>query len=245
MFNIFKPKIQLEFVNETRGVAEMMPMIPAKTYHHPWVGNALKDFAKLREDPTWNHRKTMHTARCPGIFTLQRHGWIMRTWQDTVITTTASDLTNFSWVCARNQEFIGYHSPHQLADFWTDWPANTLRTVIKVQTGWRCTVPEGYYLMEMPIPLSEENRFTAIPGYFSREAGPASMNPQLMWHVLDGQTLIKAGTPIAQYILVPKEQPDFVCRDASTKDKIALSDLYDSSKFVKNYNEVKKLFMRS
>lgn len=96
--------------------------------------------------------------------------------------------------------------------------------------------------MEMPLPLSEENRFTTVPGYFSKEAGPASMNVQLMWHVMDGETLIKAGTPIAQYVLVPKDQPDMVCRDANLKDRLHLSALYDSSKFVKSYNEIKKLF---
>jgi hypothetical protein len=102
-------------------------------------------------------------------------------------------------------------------------------------------VPKGYYLLEMPVPLSEEQRFTTIPGYFSREAGPASMNVQLLWHVLDGATLIKAGTPIAQYVLVPKEQPSMICRDAMPSDKLSLSTLYDSSRFVKNYRDIKKL----
>lgn len=96
--------------------------------------------------------------------------------------------------------------------------------------------------MEMPVAHSGETRFTTVPGYFSREAGPASMNVQLLWHVKNGETLIKAGTPISQYVLVPKEQPQMVCRDESKEDKLWLSRLYDASKFVKNYNEVKKLF---
>lgn len=234
------PKV--EFVNETPGVAELMPLTPAKEYRHPWVERAVRDFAKVREDPNWNHRKLLHTARCPGIFSLQRHGWIVRTWQDVVITTKKEDNVNFSWLCARNQEYVSHHFPHQMADFWENWPEDTLRSVIKINTGWRCVVPEGYYLYEMPLPLYEEQRFTTIPGYFSREAGPAAMNVQLLWHVMDGETLIKAGTPIAQYILVPKEQPEMLCRDADErKDKLLLSRLYDESKFVKNYNEIKKL----
>jgi hypothetical protein len=242
MLNLFTRKPKIEFINETPGVAEMMPLIPARDYKHPWAIKALNDFSEIRKDPKWRHKNFIHTARCPGIFTIQRHGWIMRTWQDIVITTNKDDSINFSWLCARNQESISYHSPNQLADFWEEWPADTLRTIIKINTGWRCNVPKGYYLMEMPLPLSEENRFSVIPGFFPRDAGPASMNVQLMWHVLDGETLIKAGTPIAQYILVPKEQLDFTCRDAVPTDKLALSDLYDASRFVKNYNEVKKLF---
>lgn len=242
MLNLFR-RLKIEFVNEVPGVAEYMPLIPAKEFRHSWVERAVKDFAKTREDPAWNHKKFMHTARCPGIFSLQRHGWIMRTWQDIVITTNKADPVNFSWLCAHSQDGVGFHQPHQLADYWGQWPETTLRSVIKIHTGWRCLVPEGYYLHEMPLPLSEESRFTTIPGYFSREAGPASMNVQLLWHVMDGETLIKAGTPIAQYLLVPKDQPEMLCRDADVrKDKLLLARLYDETKFVKNYGEVKKLF---
>lgn len=241
---IFSRRPKIEFINEMPGVAEMMPLVPAKTFRHPWTERALSDFAKVREQPGWNHAKMMHTARCPGIFTLQRHGWIMRTWQDIVINTTKDDAVNFSWLCAHGQQGAGFHPPHQMADFWESWPADTLRSVVKINTGWRCIVPKGYYLLEMPLPLSEESRFTTIPGYFSRETGPASMNVQLLWHVTDGETLIKAGTPIAQYVLVPKDQPDMICRDAEPRDKLGLSALYDASRFVKHYGEVRRLFGR-
>jgi hypothetical protein len=240
---ILRSRPKIEFVNETPGVAALMPLISAKEVRYPWVDHAVRDFAKIRQDQTWNHKKFMHTARCPGIFSLQRHGWIMRTWQDVVITTKKEDKTNFSWLCARSQDYVGFHPPHQLSDFWEEWPENTLRSVVKINSGWRCIVPKGYYLYEMPLPLYEEHRFTTIPGYFSREAGPASMNVQLLWHVMDGETLIKAGTPIAQYILVPKDQPEMICRDAGGEErKLLLSRLYEDSKFVKNYSEVKKLF---
>jgi hypothetical protein len=236
-------KEKIEFINETAGVAELMPIIPAKEFRHPWVDRATEDFAQKRQDPNWKNKKFLHTARCPGIFTLQRHGWIMRTWQDIVITTRKEDNVNFSWFCARDRNHVGFHSSNQLADFWQSWPENTLRSVVKIHTGWSCFVPKGYYLYEMGIPLQEENRFTTVPGYFSREIGVASMNVQLLWHVMDGETLIKAGTPIAQYVLVPKEQPEMLCRDIDVnKDRHRLFNLYNDSKFVRSYNEIKKLF---
>ena len=218
-------------------------MIPAKQHRNAWVDRAVQDFAKVREMPNWNHDKVIHTARCPGIFSLQRHGWILRTWQDIEITTWGNGV-DFIWKSATDIGGVAVevHPPHQLADFHENWPANTLKSLVKINTGWRCNVPKGYYLMEMPLPLGDEHRFTAVPGYFSREAGPASMNVQLMWHVMEGNTLIKAGTPIAQYVLVPKDQPEFECRDARPEDGLRLSHLYDASKFVKSYGEVKKLF---
>ena len=240
---IFKRDPKITFVNEIEGVAGLMPMIPAKMHRNRWVDAAARDFAQVREDPHWTHNKMIHTARCPGIFSLQRHGWILRTWQDIEITTWG-DGVGFLWKAATGigGDAVGHHSPEQLANFHETWPENTLKTLVKIHTGWRCNVPKGYYLMEMPLPLSDEHRFTAVPGYFSREAGPASMNVQCLWHVMTGSTLIKAGTPIAQYILVPKDQPDYECRDATQEDGLKLSHLYDASKFVKNYGEVKKLF---
>jgi hypothetical protein len=235
-----RPKV--EFLNEIPGVAELMPIIPAKELRHPWVNRAVLDFAKVRENPQWRHTKTVHTARCPGIFSLQRHGWVLRTWQDIEIMTTGDGHT-CAWRAASSigGDAVSFHPPKDLADYFEQWPENTLRNVLKINTGWRCVVPKGYYLMEMPIPLADEARFTAVPGYFSHEYGPAPMNVQLLWQVKQGSVLLPAGTPIAQYILVPKDQPEMVCRDADPKE-LRLSKLYEESKFVKNYNEVKKLF---
>jgi hypothetical protein len=239
----FKNKKKIEFINEIEGVAKLMPMIPAKQHRNAWVNKAVLDFAEKRKIPMWDHDKLMHTARCSGIFSLQRHGWIMRTWQDIEIT-TYGDGNGFVWKAATNigGDPVGQHPPEQLSNFFDDWDKNTLKTLVKIHTGWRCNVPKGYYLLEMPLPLSDEQRFTAVSGYFSSEFGPASMNVQLMWHVMSGSTLIKAGTPIAQYILVKKEEFEMQCRDAEKKDGLLLSYLYDASRFVKNYSEVKKLF---
>lgn len=241
--SIFDRKKKLEFINEIPGVASLMPIIEARYIKHSWVGKAHQHFSSIRKDPNWKNSKMLHTARCPGIFTLQRHGWILRTWQDIVITTNGSDY-DLTWRSASNigGDAVGIHPSEQFADYFDEWPDNTLKTVIKINTGWRCVVPKGYYLMEIPVAYSGENRFTAVPGYFSREAGPAAMNVQLLWHVKNGETLIKAGTPISQYILVPKEQPDILCRDEIKDDGLWLSRLYDSSRFVKNYNDVKKFF---
>jgi hypothetical protein len=240
---IFKKKPTITFINEIEGVADIMPIIAAKHHRNKWVDRAAQDFSNVRKMPDWNHQKTIHTARCPGIFSLQRHGWILRTWQDIEITTWG-DGEGFIWKSAAQTNVVPVeqHPASQLADFHDDWPENTLRTLVKINTGWYCNVPKGYYLMEMAPALSDEHRFTSVSGYFQRDTGPASMNVQLMWHVMNGSTLIKAGTPIAQYILVPKDLPEFECRDAEKNDGIQLARLHDSSMFVRNYREVKRIF---
>lgn len=246
MLNFFKKKIVFE--NNIAGMETIMPVIPAKQFRHPWVDRALTDLAKIRAQPNYGMERMVHTARCPGIFKLQRHGWIIRTWQDIVIE-TYGDGHNFTWTTPVDQiklngaPYVGDHPPHQLHDFMDNWPRDTLSSLIKINTGWTCVVPKGYYLMEMPIPYSDESRFTTVPGYFTRDMGPAQINVQLLWHVPAGKTLIKAGTPISQYILVPTDQPEMEVKSSGVKANIhRIFHLSESQRFVKNFNEVRKLF---
>jgi dUTPase len=246
MFNFSKEKIV--FRNSIPGVEKIMPIIPAKEYKHAWHQKALDDFANIRKNPNYGMERMLHTVRCPGIFGLQRHGWISRTWQDIVIETNG-DTGSFFWHSAINQkelngtDCVGHHPKEQFTDYMSNWKSDTLKTVIKIHTGWTCIVPKGYYLLEMPVAYLDENRFTTLPGFFDRDQGPAQMNVQLLWHVMDGKTLIKAGTPIAQYILVPKKQMEMevksIGKEANTQD---IFDLINHNRFVKNYNEVKKFF---
>lgn len=248
MFNLFKkPKVVFECL--IPGVERLMPMVEAKTIKHGWAKNAIAEFVADRKHPEFGMHKKVYTARCPGIFNLQRHGWVMRTWQDITIE-TFGDGCRFEWASAIDQKLlnehvgncVGFHEDIQLANYRENWPSNTLRTLLKIQSPWRCIVPKGYYLMEMPVAYSDENRFTTVSGYFSYEQGPAQMNPQFMWHVMNGKTLIKAGTPIAQYILVPKEKYDMEVRPLKEANEHEFFALMNENRFVKNYTETKRIY---
>jgi hypothetical protein len=135
MLNLFRrPKI--EFVNVLPGVAELMPIIPAKELKRPWVDNALRDFAEVRKNPDWNKARFQHISKCPGMFTLHRQGWVVRAWQDITITTKADDPHNFSWLCAADQEGAGSHGNIKWIDYYGEWKPNTLRNLVKINTGW-------------------------------------------------------------------------------------------------------------
>lgn len=248
MINLFgKPKVTFECL--VAGVERIMPMIPAKELKHPWVQRAQQELSDMRKSSTWGMEKVIHTAKCPGIFTLQRHGWVMRTWQDITIE-TYGDGAEFNWTTPLDQkalsneagDYVSVHPPKQLADYMEHWKPSTLRTLIKIQSPWRCNVPKGYYLLEMPIPYLDENRFTTVQGFFSREQGQASLSPQLMWHVPIGKTLIKAGTPVAQYLLVPKDKFDMGVKPIGTCSEQQFFTLVNGFRFVKNYAETKKIF---
>lgn len=241
-----KPKITFDC--HVAGVERIMPMIPAREFRHPWVNRAVQELANLRKDPSWGTQKLIHTAKCPGIFQLQRHGWIMRTWQDITIETNG-DGVSFLWTSAIDQksldigaDYVSLHPHTQLADYMENWKPDTLRTLIKIVSPWGCNVPEGYYLLETGIPYADENRFTTVSGFYSKEQGYAQMNPQMMWHVPKGKVLIKAGTPIAHYMLVPKEQFDMNIKVVGSCTDEGFFNLANSFRFIKNYRETKQLF---
>jgi hypothetical protein len=107
-------------------------------------------------------------------------------------------------------------------------------------------VPEGYYLQEAPLPYSTEKRFTTVTGFFSKEHGLAQLNVQLLWHVMKGKTLIKAGTPIAHYMLIPKDQPEMISM-AATPKQIKLDETNNielKRRFVADTKEHKCVFAR-
>jgi len=241
-----KPKVKFHCL--IPGVAETMPIIEARDYKHPWVDKAHQEYNNARKNPNWGMERSTHTARCPGIFTLQRHGWIQRAWQDfTIETFQGSD--EFVWsspldqkkYCEVTGDYISAHPKEQLANYMENWRADTLKTVIKVQSPWRCEIPKGYRLLEMSVPYADEKRFSVAPGFSSNDMGYAQMNVQMLWHVTKGKTLIKAGTPLAQYILVPEESFDMEIK--ITDDKVAKTqNIILNNKFVRDYGMMRDMF---
>lgn len=242
-----KPKLVFESL--IPGVERLMPIVEAKDVKYQWVNKALEEYRQDHKKADFGMNKYAHTARCPGIFSLQRRGWIQRTWQDVTIE-TYGDGSAFNWTSPIDQNqlnpqmnpYVGFHDTKQLADYMNNWPSNTLRTIIKINSPWKCFVPRGYVLLEMPVAYSDENRFTTLPGFFSHEHGPAPLNTQLMWHVMEGKTLIKAGTPIAQYILMPKDKYESEVRSFKHTNHHEFQQLLDNHRFVKNYAEVRKIY---
>jgi hypothetical protein len=242
-----KPKVVFECL--IPGVERIMPMIEAKDIRHAWVNRAVAEVKIARQSPEYGMKKQVHTAKCPGIFNLQRHGWVMRTWQDITIE-TFGDGNRFEWTSAIDQKklseqagnYVGFHPDTHFPNYMENWPSNALRTVVKIQSPWTCVVPKGYYLMEMPVAYSDENRFITLSGFFNHEQGPAPLNPQLIWCVMNGKTLIKAGTPIAQYILIPKQTYEMDVRPLKEANEHEIFELLNNNRFIKNYAEVKRFY---
>lgn len=247
---MFWNKEKIKFYSLIPGLEKMMPIIKAKDYKHPWTLKAQQELASMRLKPEWNMQSLRHTAKCPGIFSVQRHGWIQRAWQDFTIETFPNS-DEFVWSSPLDQkqlsivagEYISGHARNQLADYMQNWRPDTLKTLIKIQSPWRCKIPKGYYLLDMSVPYADERRFSVAPGFSTDDLGYASLNIQLLWHAPKGKTLIKAGTPLVQYILVPKKMIDMELGVIS-ENEAKIYDIILNSKFVRNYGFVKDIIKK-
>lgn len=253
--NLFNKTPNIEFFSLIPEVVDLAPIQHARNFRPELLLNASKEYAIEKKSPFFGMQKLITTAKCPGIYNLARQGWVMTTYQDITIETNG-DGSTFQWTSSIDQrtltngamvgDAVGAHPHNQYADFIGGSIPNSLDTVVKINTPWRCNVPEGYYLQEAAMPYTTEKRFTTVAGFFSKEAGIAQMNVQLLWHVMEGKTLIKAGTPIAHYMLIPKEQPDMKCMAASPNQlkQNELTKLELTRHYVSDIKERKCIFSR-
>jgi hypothetical protein len=193
-------------------VVKSYPMQKANILNLKWYQKALID---LKKTP----KNEIHTARCPGIISVNNLGWCLVNYQDIEIKTWGHDR-EFTWKSEIDQKkllgynYIHYHNFDQLKKF-KDFRKDTLHTLIKIQSPWFVTIPEGYSLLCIPIPYHDDIRFTAATGILK---GMNDLNAQLFWHVKNGTEIIKKGTLLAQYILLKNEEVDHTISVATDED---------------------------
>ena len=227
-----KTKQVIEFVQVSPGIAETIPIILSKDYKRDWIDKNARDLQafnqSLKTCPMEQLKDKIknesgHIIKCPGIKEFLNTGYLIRNPIDFIIETNGDGVTfksvDMSMPSNRGTPFhIGAHPKEQLHDY-SKLPQNTLKTVIKVATGWFIVPNEDYVFIVTPPHYSNEDRFTSPVGIHDPCTDP-QVNPFLFWHVLKGRETVKAGTPLCQYIPVPREfiQPDITCRTATNLD---------------------------
>ena len=240
-------KPTVEFICRIEGVQETMPIIPAKNLKHPWVLRALNDLAEKRKAVGGVFlEKTAHVSKCPGIFTLMRHGWVLRSWLDISIE-TYGDGMGCAWATPINQrnllgvDAVEIKSKQELTQFLGTWDGATDGT-IKLNTPWDCVVPDGYMLLETSVQYGDDARFEVLSGFVLPEYGPTTLSPQVKWKVARGKTLIKAGTPLAQYIPIKKEKIDMVMTTSLADKSKKVRDILLTNTFANATKQLKGFY---
>ena len=186
----------LRFFNIIDGVAANYPITPA-TPQRSWLTQPNEELTQLRQQLKHARcpftRRIGNVAKCPGITTINSLGYILPSPVDIRIVSSPTDL---HIDLPTNEFLINYHTlPYSLP--------NTHTKIIKFDFGWRVQASNDILLQFMPIPYTEENRFTSTVGILDPQIS-STLNVQFYWHVFDGVTIIQAGTPMTQIIPMKK-----------------------------------------
>ena len=262
-----KPKV--EFICTSPGIEEVYPIIRASEYKHSWIKKAVADMksggsitAEHRRDyethiaPEMNQMKPddeRHTAKCPALQMVQNTGWIMRLHQDIRIRTIGNG-EDINWIIpfqSQQEPIVSKHMTHSFYPFFENWPKNTLKKILKINLPWHARIPKGYKLLQTHPFLLDDNRFTTMSGVLDPHLGIASVGTiPMWWHETDDDVdvTLKAGTPLAQFILIPKEEPDFtqveLNKDPKFQKEYRMNQLLLAGTFNRSYQKVREFWKK-
>jgi hypothetical protein len=243
----FSKKPKVEFGYMIPNMDNIMPIIKTSEYQHAWVARARQQVVDLkRKNPDLFKEQFIHVAKCPAIKSVMQRGWIVRSWMDIMIE-TSNNGEDIKWTSAINQEeilpkrdVVGFHLPEQLSDFYENWPDDASRLLIKVNTPFTVKLPRGYSMMLMPVAYADEKRFTAMTGLIESDLPISAINVQMRWHVKEGKELIRAGTPLAQLILIKDEDIEVTQTYKNYKDFKFTNHLVYGNRFSRMYSDIKR-----
>ena len=209
---MFKKKSFVKFYCSYPGVASTYPVKKAKDHKHQWLQKLSRKYVDEVEEQKKSKcpfTQIISTAKCPGIKDITRRGYILYAPTDIKIVTEDGG-SKLSWSSMQNfdSEFITYHTPDSLLDH-IDYRPNTCKFILKINTPWSVDCSDDLVLLQTHVHYAGESRFTAATGTLDPKES-SQCNIQLFWHVMDGVEIIKAGTPLVQFIPMPRySDPEF------------------------------------
>ena len=233
MFNWFKKtKSWVRFYSMDQNVSIMYPVVDNRLTDRDW--NNVGDISRNRPE---QGKQTV--LNCPAIKQITSVGYVLRAPADFIIK-TGTTVDKLSWetpflfkrhsdkyTFSGSEYYISWHSPSQTEPLIPKEIPNTdkqyLHSAVKVETPWRVKASDDIVLLQLPVTYNNEARFTAAIGVLDPKY-MHSVSVQLFWHVLEGETLIKAGTPLVQYVpvqrsLFQKNSVDFIVDTATDVER--------------------------
>ena len=261
-----KSKPKVEFIATIPGIDKTMPIVKASSLKPSWVKKAARDFKEggsitkqyrhgqemydVPEHQKFKQEENRHTSKCPALQMWHNTGWIMRLHQDVKIEVKGE---NFRFInpsqSMNNMPLITSHQEQSMAPFFENWPKDRLKRLMKYNLPWVARIPKGYKLLQLHPFYQDDFRFTTCSGVLEPRLGHATIGTvPMFWHSTEGETIIKAGTPIAQFILIPGDESDYVNIDKNDdpnfeKESNMTRQLLTEG-FNRNYNKMREFWKK-
>ncbi len=232
MINIFRKKSPtIRFFSLSPGVNTLYPIIKSGKLDRQWISEEKKDYENRKSKCPFASILNgnlpiggVHSVgKCPAIQNIMSSGFIVRAPADFSVQTNG-DGSSVNLRYRNILPHIEYVTKHEeeVSSWLLDSSKDvTLKQVIKINTPWRivCDSDDIVFLVTK-VPFVKEPRFTAVMGILDPKTA-YEINIQLFWHVLDGEEVIKAGTPLCNYIPVSRsllQSINFTSEDATEID---------------------------
>lgn len=193
LLGLEKKKSFVRFYSLTPGVLDLFPIIKSK--------DVPRKFLDRTEYPT----HVLPTSTCPGLKKIVSCGFIIPAPADFEIITNG-DMSTFEWRSPmeftkgvpNSQGYINSHAKEQTAPLLSNFH-DTLTTVVKIETPWRFEMSDDMVMLVLPVQYNNEDRFSAATGILDPRYSN-TVNIQLFWKKINEKTLIRAGTPLCQFV---------------------------------------------
>lgn len=239
------PNSKILFFSSMPGLADAYPIKPAKDFKFKWVESLKSDYKEFLNSSLKG--QGTHLRRCPGIFEILEHGYIIPMPWDLKIRTSKNSPQSFEWeVASRNiidsfegniasaHDVVGRHLPNR---------SDSFPLILKIDTPWSIAATPGLKFLVIPIPYPDSYEFESTHGILDPSKG-THLNLQIRWNVTNGEYMIKAGTPMVQLIPITESNCNLIVRDANAHDKKWLEKrkFLHSHSFISNKPILKKVY---
>ena len=229
---MFKKQPIIQFINTIPGLENYEDLLPkpAKNYLPKWWFDA----------PSITKSNKGGIRKCPGIYDILTHGYILPMWVDMEININEQGISQI--MVKRDLSFnfaeLSFFPHAQFLDY-VDYKImdRKVEASLAFQNPWKVITPKGYSVLQLPLFYNESKEYTVMPGIMETDVFHFTNIPVLAHS--NGETIkLKAGDPFCLYIPFKREKTKHLIKNASEK---FLNFLQDQSLDFEEIRETKKI----
>ena len=206
MFRKKKPKAR--FFSLHPAVHTLHPITKADKLDRTWTAEERDDYReRLKKCPIGElikgqYPQTSSIGRCPAINSIMRTGYIVYAPADFKVHTNGDGHTILFTTTPFNppsSDYVVLHETEVTKWLMDSTKDKTVDQVVKINTTWRVQADDDVVFLQTKVPFVNETRFSAVSGILDPRTA-YEVNVQLLWHLMEGDTTVRAGTPLCCYI---------------------------------------------
>ena len=218
---LWNRKNKIEFFHSEASIIENFPIIESRDLKLNWAKRARQDFQDNIKSHADKKPHFSHLTRCPGIFELFKHGYIIPLHKDIIIK-SKGERHECTFVKTGDPSFgLSAQTSSSESDIQlVPIPPWAIDRIFKITTGWHIIAPKGVRFLMLPIAYPDTFDFTCTTGILD-----PSLSTQLNFQIFlnrsedEESTVILAGTPLGHLIPLSEKKYELVQRNMNQEDR--------------------------